>query len=24
MGISEDACGDCYKLYIKKICEEQS
>src|SRR5659263_723273 len=19
MGISEDACGDCYKLYIKKL-----
>ena len=24
LGISEDACGDCYKLYIKKVCEEKS
>ena len=24
LGISEDPCGDCYKLYIKKICEEKS
>ena len=24
MGISEDACGDYYKLYIKKLCEEKS
>jgi len=24
LGISEDACGDCYKLYIKKQSEEKS
>ncbi|MHB9075540.1 MAG: sulfurtransferase TusA family protein [Desulfobaccales bacterium] len=24
MGISEDACNDCYKLYIKKLSEERS
>ena len=24
MGMSEDACDDCYKLYIKKISEARS